>query len=331
MEEFMMPPPGVTGGPAVPAPAGLPAPVLQGVAQEEGANGPSEGGQGFFDKLRTDPKMSQAMLMVGLRMMQGNRPGQDGAGMMSDAMMAGAAAHNMLSYNEKEDGRKQAEDGRKQQESDALVASRNAATEASNFSVEKGKALLPEEMKKVRAEIARLKAEGDLQAVRLLGEQVKNDPDLVRKDLLSGINARNASAASGYASAENQKASAGLAKVRTDAANKLLEEGDPNAVLHGKGNTEGGSKQTALDDKVLMALQNDPDPTMAAWATARLAERVGYGQGKGTPATVGKPATAAKKVATEADIRATMRATKKSRNEVLEAIKARGYSLEGEE
>ena len=165
MEQFMMPPGGALPGEVPPAivPTQQPDVMLQpqvqeqvakqALLQEEGAQGPSKAGDGFFDKLRTDPKLAQSMLMVGLRMMQGQRPGQDAMGMVGDAMIAGAAAHNMLKYNEGENARKDQELALKTQESGARVAQANATTAATQQATQQSAAQFPNMQAKLAQEV----------------------------------------------------------------------------------------------------------------------------------------------------------------------------------
>lgn len=267
MENFMMPPAGAPGElpPGLPMPAqvpmvngqtqmpGTPPPVQeippmvapnpqeqiakQGLLQEEGATGPSPSGSGFFDKLRTDPKMSQAMLMMGMRMMQGGKPGQDTMGIIGDAMMAGAAAHNMLSYNEQEGQRKDADQAQRFKEGDARIAASNAQTEQTRQNMDFKAQLQPEELALAKERIVELKRKGKMDEARMLGDAVRNDPELVRKQIGAQIDASRASAASGYASAANSNASASdrkqeLAWKRTIA--------DPKASAEAKAAAEAG-------------------------------------------------------------------------------------------
>lgn len=57
-------------------------------------------GGGFIDKLKNDQAFAQAAIMMGARMMQGPRPGQDAVGALGDATMIGVQAYNMGKQNE---------------------------------------------------------------------------------------------------------------------------------------------------------------------------------------------------------------------------------------
>ena len=57
-------------------------------------------GGGFMGKLKNDQAFAQAAIMMGARMMQGPRPGQDAFGALGDATMIGVQAYNMGKQNE---------------------------------------------------------------------------------------------------------------------------------------------------------------------------------------------------------------------------------------
>ena len=72
----------------------------QGTPQEA----PQESG-GFMDKLKTDPAFAQAAIMMGARLMQGPRQGQDALGAFGDAAMIGTQAYTFGKQNEVENQR----------------------------------------------------------------------------------------------------------------------------------------------------------------------------------------------------------------------------------
>ena len=213
MEQFMLPPGGPKPGEVPPAvaPAQQPDVMLQpqvqeqvakqGLLQEEGAQGPSPAGDGFFDKLRTDPKLAQSMLMVGLRIMQGQRPGQDAMGMIGDAMIAGAAAHNMLKYNEGENARKDQELALKTQESGARVAQANANTAATVQQTAQSAAQFPNLQAKLAQEVKNLRTQGKAAEAQALIQEakagnIKTELDLENAAKRANIGQSNAAAAS---------------------------------------------------------------------------------------------------------------------------------------
>ena len=220
----MMPPPQAMPLPQAPAPAPDPmAAVLPQVMQEEGAQANSPDGMGFFDKLRTDPKMSQAMMMVGLRMMQGQKPGQDAMGMVGDAMMAGAVSHNMLKYNEGEQQRKDAEFGLKKEEAGVRMDSTRASTAQTQQNTDFKAQLQPEELAKAKELVLKYKQENQLDKLKMVGEGIRNDPETVRKLIAADLNVKNASANASNASAGNSSAHAEAAIYGTTTKKKEAE------------------------------------------------------------------------------------------------------------
>lgn len=365
MYEFLMP---NQGGPnpdqAGAAPA---APVPQAVLQEEGAQGPSASGQGFFDKLRTDPKLSQAMLMTGLRMMQGARPGQNTMGLIGDAMLAGATAHNMLTYNEQEGARKDQELAMKQAESGARVAASQANTAATQQETSQKAETFPDMKVKLQTEIKNLKANGRSAEAKALADEyragnIKTEVDLENSLKRAQIGAQGASAA----------ANSALARTRTqegDAQAMLL---DPNAteqqvevgtrVLNkGKTDAKANKDQVKMFSDLVKAENPDWTPQQVAGEVRNImtsgkvnymqaAQKVLENASEYDPATVeaaravvggglqkkagttvsGKAAApAGVKVITEADVTNMMHNYGKSRQEVLRDAKRLGYTLEG--
>lgn len=393
METFMMPPgDGVAGmlppGLGMP-PAQMPAPqagatpqaqlapqeaqVVQRALTEEGASGGSESGLGFFDKLRTDPKLSQAMMMAGIRMMQGGKPGQNTMGILGDAMMAGAAAHNMLSHNERQQGIEEQKLAMQQAESTARVESTQANTDNTKQRTAFAAELQPMEVTKARELLAKLKTENRSAELRVLADAIRNDPVEVRRIMQEESAARRASAASGFASAANSGASAAGKKQEVEWAKTIA---DPKATAEqvaaaqrglDAGRIRTGVSSAAVQNRAdLLAYYRAIYPDMpeadlrkkvleqeqtakAKPDTQAFSDFVsktgidittpeGYQQAVELYQQMGadfgaKKQGAAKpagKVASEADILATMQATGKSRAEVIQAVKAKGYTLEGE-
>lgn len=177
-----LPPPQTAPAPA-PAPA-VPAPVMAAatapaaeysrILQEEGGHGDTPTGEGFFDKLRMDPKMSQAMLMMGARMMQGNKHNQDDMGMLGDAMMAAATAHNMLSYNEKHDAQKDAEFALKTKGENARIA---GMEQEQSQKAE----LFPNTKKKLEQDLANAQTDAERKRAEVRIKQFESDPERMAK------------------------------------------------------------------------------------------------------------------------------------------------------
>lgn len=160
--------------PVAPAPAPAPAGDFQQIMLDEGATADTPHGMGFFDKIRSDPKMTQAMLMMGTRMMQGNKPGQDDMGMIGEAMMAGATAHNMLSYNEQQNAIKKQELDMRQHESTARVGQLEQET--------KQKAeLFPNTKRKLELDLQNAQTDGERKKAELAIKEFEADPARMAK------------------------------------------------------------------------------------------------------------------------------------------------------
>lgn len=290
MEQFMMPPGGPQPGEVPPAVVAAPQPDVmlqpqvqeqvakQGLLQDEGAQGPSQAGDGFFDKLRTDPKMAQSMLMVGLRMMQGQRPGQDTMGMIGDAMMAGAAAHNMLKYNEGENARKDTELGLKVQESGARVAQANATTASMQQATQQSAAQFPNMQAKLAQEVKNLRTQGKTaEAEALIKEakagNIKTELDLANAAQRANISQSNAAAGASAAQARYADQGTQGRILENDARLTLVDrnatpedqEGATRVLNNGKSDkTVVRSQQNALKELIKEA---NPD-----WTPAQVAQ-----------------------------------------------------------
>lgn len=290
MEQFMMPPGGPQPGEVPPAVVAAPQPDVmlqpqvqeqvakQGLLQDEGAQGPSQAGDGFFDKLRTDPKMAQSMLMVGLRMMQGQRPGQDTMGMIGDAMMAGAAAHNMLKYNEGENARKDTELGLKVQESGARVAQANATTADTRQRTQQSAELFPNMQAKLAQEVKNLRTQGKTAEANSLIQEakagnIKTELDLENASRRANISQSNAAAGASAAQARYANAGTQGRILENDARLTLVDrnatpedqEGATRVLNNGKSDkTVVKSQQNALKELIKEA---NPD-----WTPAQVAQ-----------------------------------------------------------
>lgn len=86
-----------TGVEQPPEQAGV-VPPAQGQAQVPPEAAPAGGG--FMERLKNDQAFAQAAIMMGARMMQGPRPGQDAFGALGEATMIGVQAYNMGKQNE---------------------------------------------------------------------------------------------------------------------------------------------------------------------------------------------------------------------------------------
>lgn len=350
-------PPGVMAAPqaAPPQQMQLPPPVVQAPAPEPQA-------PGILDKLRSDPGITQAMMMMGARLMQGPKQGQDEYGALGDAAMIGLTAHNMLKQNQIDNELAQQEQTRKNQLADAQIGQVQANTENIQLETAQKKESFPETQKRVAAEIKRLNTSGELDQAKLLREQYRSDPkrlaeewDLDKSRTKAQITASNASAGASGAAAEASRANTELTKTKTKASQELLDEGDPNAVLHGVRSGAGAAKDQLAGLKITLK-QAWPEMTDAdiakkaleinsskkgedmetlkamleygtkeqqVYAQEKLGEKAGVGKGTALKAIPG----AAKKVSPE-DFAATKAANPGMSDEALKAaLKQRGFTF----
>lgn len=230
-----MPAPEQVQAPALEAPTQTPlAPEQAQVMQQEGISG-NGSGQGFFDKLRSDPALHQAMLMMGARLMQGPKPGQNELGVLGDATAVAAQVHNMMATNERTMQTDEAKAG-------ALINRENAGTKAVEGRNVRDEQMHPLLMQKTREEINQAAQAGDLARVKYLREAFLNDPKQLEKEfglkmgvLQSQVNENNAQAGAAAANAR-------FTGERATAAHKLNQEGSPDAVLHGTKSGAAGAK-----------------------------------------------------------------------------------------
>jgi hypothetical protein len=179
---------------------------MQDIIMEEGAQGDTPTGMGFFDKIRSDPKMTQAMLMMGTRMMQGNKPGQDDMGMIGEAMMAGATAHNMLSYNEKQNALKQQELDMRKAESGARVNQLTQDTQQKAELFPNTKRKLEQDLANAQTDAEKKKAEARIKEFEADPERMAKREGLENSRISAQTNASNASAGASSAAAESSRA-----------------------------------------------------------------------------------------------------------------------------
>ena len=218
--------------------------------------------------------------------------------------------------------------------------------------------LFPETQKQVAQEIRRARLQGDVAQADLLIKQWKSDPKRMAEDReLDNARTRaqtgqaNAAAAASTASADNSKANAELTRAKTTdpgkyqtnyggtaqavqnradvekrirAANPGIDDAEVNRrVLDYEKSAKVQDLQStffkfASDNGFDMSQPGEADKAWAAFQNG-----LAVAQGRGASA----PAPAAGKTASEADIAETMRANKMSRQEVLKALKTRGYSV----
>lgn len=329
------------------------APSPSDAAPPQNAQAPEAGG--FFQKMEKDPAFTQAMLMAGVRMMQGPRRGQDTAGMIGDAMAVGAATYGGQKQADQAFALKQQEEQRRAAESQSNIA-RNAesmATSRQNRELE-AKAF-PETQKKVAEEIRRARLQGDVAEADLLIKRWKSDPkrlaeeyQLDKDKTRAQTSQANAAAGASAASARASDAHAGLYKAQTEnpekfrtsnmgtaqavqnradvekrirAANPGIDDAEVNRrVLDYEKSAKVQDLQStffkfAADNGFDMSQPGEADRALAAFQAGQAA--IGRAGASAAPTSS----------VSEADIAETMRANKMSRAEVLKALKAKGYNV----
>lgn len=234
----------------------------QGPEASPEATGSSFGG-GFMDKMRTDPAFSQAMLMMGARLMQGPKNGQDFAGLVGDAALIGATAHGFVRANEQSHALKQKEFALKEQEAGVRMDSTKAQTAQVQQETSQKATLFPEVQAKVAQEVKNLRASGrKTEADALLQEAKANnfsaEWELARRKGEADIVQSNAAAGASNASALAQQANARLIGVKADAATNLQFEGQDEAVLHGSGKKGAAGAKQKMDEMFTYLRASDP-------------------------------------------------------------------------
>lgn len=200
----------------------------------------------FFTKLRTDPAMTQAMMMMGARLMQGPHYGQDQLGALGDAAMIGLTAHNMMKENIRNQGIQEQELAMRQAESGAKVGHLQAQTgylgaqqaEAEQKTAQE-KELFPETKKRLAAEIKRLNSAGDIAAAQALREQYRSDPKRLAQEWNLDMGKTQAQTSAANAAAGASSAQAANIRQKTKAGEQLLDEGDLETVYTGHQATSG--------------------------------------------------------------------------------------------
>ena len=251
---------------------------------------PPPGQPSFIDKLRSDPAMLQSMLMVGARLMQGPRPGQDALGAIGDAVIVGSATHNMLKGNEQQAQLDAIEQDRKNRLAEAQIGQTNANTASTVQETSQKAAAFPETQKKVQEEIINLRRRNDLEGIKIIGERYKNEParlaeewGLDKKKTQASINASNASANSSNATADwtrTRKADdvfeTDQKQILADATGKYTAEQKAAARLAlNKGNVDKTGKSAATDKMAEMeAYLQAGNPEMSAPEVKKLVAKM---------------------------------------------------------
>lgn len=283
--------------PQVPEPPMAPPP--QQAAAPEQAQSP-----GFLDKLRTDPAFSQAMLMMGARLMQGPKPGQDFMGMVGDATMVGATAHGFVRQNEQANAIEQEKLVLQGQESAARVAESGARTAQAQQTTRQEGILFPQTQAKLLEETRRLKNAGDLAGAQALVAQYRADPERLAADWK--LDQDKTSAQTAHTQAQTARLEAETAdpqKFKTQygsnklddltAMEKYIRQANPGMndqeIAQQLLNMRQTKKGQDLELLKTIVANGDPNSPQVAYAMAKLAEEAGYVE-EPAGATPGKPA-----------------------------------------
>lgn len=86
------------------APQMMPQVAPQAVSQAASPTQEDGGFLSLIEKVRSDPALSQAALMAGVRLAQGARPGQTALGLLGDTVLMGTTAYQMMKGNERAQG-----------------------------------------------------------------------------------------------------------------------------------------------------------------------------------------------------------------------------------
>lgn len=198
--------------------------------QENLANQQAQKG-GFFDRLRTDPALSQAMLMFGARLAQGPKPGQSMVGAFGEASLAAGLTHQMVQTNMRELETKEAESLSRRKMNEAYTSATTSREAREN-------AAAPGELARVQADTKRLLAQGRKEEAMARIEELKSDPKWAGKVMQAELNkleaAANASmgtAAAGFANARESDAKAGLAVAQKNNPEKFAKAGSEAAAV----------------------------------------------------------------------------------------------------
>jgi len=186
---------------------------------------PQQESLGLFERLRSDPLLSQAALMAGIRLAQGPRPGQTALGLVGDAMLVGKTAHDMLQGNI-------VQEQRARETHQANMVRSAAQTEGQQLQNDETRQVMPSRVSALRSKAESLERAGQVEKALQVYEQAKAEfKSFLAKTDTSGMIERAAmqeilipslesasklalqagQTASAYGSANNQNAHAALA------------------------------------------------------------------------------------------------------------------------
>jgi hypothetical protein len=255
---------------AAPFPGSEAAPMAQGeqpLPQSVPAQEPAQQQQqqpGFMEKLRTNPALSQAALMMGARMMMGPKPGQDALGVLGESMMIGNHTYTMGKQNE-------VENEQTAQRTNSEVQRNDAVTKRTELQTAQDEAAFPGLLEKTKAEIVRLEAAGQYEKARAIGEIYDNQPERLAKMFGLKVQAAEANISQSRASAGASAASA--ANSYAHAARVKDEMKDPSKY-HAGGAAASLTRSTFLP-QLLTAKTKELDIVTQELTMASSSERQG--------------------------------------------------------
>lgn len=362
MMDFSFLQPGAAPAPEAGAPdAGVPAPEVPMMPPQEPAMVTQQPAQpGFMEKLRTDPALTQAMLLMGARLAQGRKPGQDDIGMLGDAAVLGMTAHNMIQHNVRQQGIQDQELAMKQGESTARIGQMEANTAEARQNTEQKAELFPDTKAKLAQEVKNLRTQGRIQEAQALIQEFNSDPGRLADKWKLDQSAAKAGIARDYSTAGLNADHAKLYREQAEHPEKFAGKGGSSAQVLNREDLRKSFKvqYPTLSDAEIERMVTDHETTqrrkVSQEAFVDFATKGGYaidtkaGMEKalaaydnvqkhfgdksksGASAPAPAPAAAPVKQFTDADLKTTLeRNPTKTRDQVLADAKARGYTYTG--
>ena len=251
-------------------------------------NQPNAGGFSFLEKLKTDPAFTQAALMMGARMMQGPRVGQDAAGAVGDAVMMGTQAYTMGKQNQLENQRAGERAAVVNAQTQAQTEQTQANTEGVKLTNAENQAMSPQRIKQMKLKIQALERSDNVEAARATYDRLKADflskkaadpngnieqiwNDELSSGLLESQSKRNLQAAqAGYytAAGEHQRGQGKLAQEQADHPEKFAK-GGTGAMVQSREQLKQMYREAnpGVDDKTLNQMVIDHETTAKRKAT----------------------------------------------------------------
>ena len=215
-------------------------------------------GGGFMDKLKNDQAFAQAAIMMGARLMQGPRAGQDVIGAFGDAAMIGTQAYAFGKQNELENQRAGEKARVQNAQTEAQTAGTQADTQAKVLTNAENVQTSRDRVKALRLKAQSLERAGKLEESRFILDKAKaeymaakvgdpNSTDMEKlweeelqrpvEDAKSKRKLQGAQALYYEGAAEHQGAAADLAKAQKENPEKFSKSG-PSATVQNRKDIE---------------------------------------------------------------------------------------------